>query len=398
MSLRSTAAATLVAVTMLTGCSPSATTPGTDLGGQMPAGCPSGAEPVPSLAVIQGNRAGTQRVPLRLLDCYIGEPTLAVHSVVVVSDGSVTQAEWDRRWAPSPDHPRSERQALGEYLRGLAAALDAPARHAESNPLEAISVAARALSRDGGRRVILVNDNLVQTAGRLPFQNGYLYADPDDIVNQLTPGLDRAGVDLTGIEIVLMAAGTSSGDQPAFDTEQRAMLVRLWTTLLTSRGAEVTEFTGAEFEAFSAPSLPSVAPVPLTEPAPPVVAQKCTAVLTPGKVGFVPDRTTFIEPEAARETIRTAARQMSECPGVVKVTGTTASGGNEAYRMRLSQGRAEAVRAVLADELGVPASSIEAVGVGTHSPYHVEDLLPDNSLDPVKAQMNRLVIIESVDR
>ena len=361
--------------------------------------CALDSSTIASVALVQGNRAGTLQADSRSLKCYLADPSdRPVHSVVVVSDGSGWPPIWDQRWAPNPDHPRDERDALIDYVNGLDAALASPATRPEANTLEAILVAARSIVGDEGRKVLLVNDNLLQTAGLLPFQEGYLYADPAEITDALAPILDAAEADLTGIEVVLLAAGTAAGEQQELDSVLRAQLVRIWSHVLASRGAVVTETRGVQLRAFTAADLPSVTAVPLREQEAIHVTSPCTTVLSQNRVGFVPDSTEFLDPSGARATIASVAAELASCAGTVSVTGTTASGGDEPYRARLSEGRAQAVRAELAAAMGVPESTIEAVGVGMNSEYYVPDRSPSGELDPIKAQANRLVIIQVTPR
>lgn len=376
---------------LLSGCTAADSTP--------TGACTADTAAIGSVAVIQGNRAGTLQADTRVLRCYLPDkPVGPVHSVVVISDGSGRQATWDQRWAPDPQHPADERRSLRDYLLGLDVALATPATRPEANPLEAIIVAARSIAGDDGRKVLLVNDNLLQTTGRLPFQQGYLHADPADITRQLAPTLDNARVDLTGLEVVLLAPGTASGEQPELDAEQRARLIRIWEDVLTSRGARVTEARGVQYQAFAAADLPAVTQVALKEPDPVKVTTPCTTVLSQSRVGFVPGSTEFLDPVAARTTIASVAAELAACTGTVMVTGTTASGGDEPYRARLSEGRARAVRGELAAAMRIPESAITARGVGMNSPYYVPDRLPNNELDPIKAQANRLVIIQIAPR
>ncbi len=347
---------------------------------------------VTSIAVIQGNRQNTLTTPPAQVLCFVErQPQAALHGVIIIPDGIGHRVAWEGRWTPDPEHPKSEKLALGEFQRGFADALAAPATQPEANQLEAVVAAAKALRSDTGRRLLVINDSLVQTTGRLPLQNGYLYADTAAVTDELRGFLDQTSVDLTGVEVVLMASGTAAGTQGELDTETQAKLVGLWTAVLASRGATVTEYTGRHFEPVAARDLPEVSAVVFKAPEPPSIP--CAARLGEEKVGFVPDSTAFIDPAAARDTITRVAGELAACRGELSVIGTTASGGDAAYRKRLSQGRAEAVRTLLAEVTGRPADTIPAIGVGMDSEYYIHDRRPDGSMDAVTSQLNRSVIV-----
>ena len=81
----------------------------------------------------------------------------------------------------------------------------------------------------------------------------------------------------------------------------------------------------------------------------------------------------------------------------VEVVGTTSSAGTEQGRAALSTARAQAVRTLLAEALGVPEDSIGAVGLGydTEKGGCVVDRA-DGVLDPMLAAANRKVTIRIV--
>lgn len=366
-------------------------------------GCGAGAAlaaQTSSIGLVLGNRANTQRAPAQRVACYL-DPMLdrPSHVVAAVSDGR-PRAVFDRRLPALPDGRRKVENKRA-FVAALREALDVPATSPEADVLEALGVVVQGLRADEtvGPRLVLINDNLLQTAGALPLQRGYLYADAGDVVDELRPYLNRTLGDLRGYTVVLLAPGAARPPQERVTVENRARIVALWGALLTAVGATVITDEAVMFtDPPNADGVPFVTPVPLEMPRPPAPAPSraasCRAELTSREVAFVSDSAQFLDPHRARATIRTAAGQLVGCAGRIRLIGTTSSAGTEAGRIRVSTARARAVRAELAKALGVRPSSITAVGVGTRFDGFVNDRRPDGSLDSVKAQRNRLVIIE----
>jgi OOP family OmpA-OmpF porin len=75
-----------------------------------------------------------------------------------------------------------------------------------------------------------------------------------------------------------------------------------------------------------------------------------------------------LRPEAKLELDKFAAELKGTKFDVIKVTGHTDRIGSEAYNMKLSMERAEAVKGYLVESAGIPADKISARGVGEAQP------------------------------
>lgn len=360
---------------------------------------------VTAVGFVVGNRSNTQLAGTAVQSCYVTDLlNRPSHLLVAVSDGTPT-AVFDQR---VPDLPsgRKRTETYQRIAQELGAALATPADAAEADVLEAVARVSAGMRDDTGLRRIVIDDNLLQTTGALPLQNGYLYADPADVVEQLRPYLDTTMPNLNGYEIILLSPGAAASPQPEPTAEVRARLITLWTAVFQSTGAKVTVDPGTTFAdpPAVAAERPKVTVVPFDPPTPPAPPTRPTAAATPAatcserlgsdRVAFVSDTADFLDPARARQVIADVARRIAGCAGTVTLTGTTSSAGTEAGRRRVSTDRAHAVRAVLAADLGVDPTTIRAVGVGMRFPGFVSDRKSDGALDAIKARANRLVIIE----
>lgn len=306
---------------------------------------------------------------------------------VIVPDGTPT-ASATLDLATRNDNPLYKQDKVTQ----LSTLLDSTrADSPEVDLLAALSLAARSVIEAAGPRIIIVIDSGLQTAGALRFQDqdgALLSANPSEVVDLLRR--TRQLPDLTGIRVVFTGLGDTAPPQPTLPQPARAVLVELWTAIVTAAGGN------AELKQAPLPStrtlegLPPVSIVPVAVR--PVGPPPAVTVLRDGTVGFLPDQAVFRDPAAAREVLADYAREISNGKRAV-LTGTTSSAGDAAGRLTLSRDRANAVRQLLID-LGAAADRIQAVGLGSDFPGYVPDRDPAGNLDPVAAARNRQVIIE----
>ena len=258
----------------------------------------------------------------------------------------------------------------------------------EADVLAALNEAAR-ITPEGGTVVLL--DSGLQTTGQIRFQDqGTFGADPNEVVDYL--GKRGLMPKLVGRSVVLVGIGNTAEPQTALDPSSRTKVTGLWQTIVSKADASCVEVLD------TAASRTSVSTdVPVTAVAVPMVPpfQPCgETVLRDGDtVGFLPDQAVFREPAAARKTLQDLATLVINGRQLVELIGTTAkAGSSEAYRIQLSNRRAEAVKSVLV-ELGVPGDRTTTRGVGATWPDRVNDIAPDGSLIPTAAALNRSVIV-----
>jgi hypothetical protein len=269
---------------------------------------------------------------------------------------------------------------------------DAGAVSAENDPLEAITLAAAQLKRRDGESTILVLDNLLQTSGGLALQNGTIYSDPHEVVDQLT----AKGYlpDLAGVSIVLAQTGVvpPGTDQEQLNSVAIGKLETLWVTILEATGAEVTLF-GAEAGSDPVSTDQPMTPVPV-EPLVPVQAG-CMQGLPDSVVEFEADTANFLDEDAAELAITRAVEQLraSGCGGGLTVIGTTSSAGTAASREHVATIRSAAVAGLLAAALSIDVAEIHTVAAGYDERYCAHDRDELGRLVPELAAACRQVII-----
>lgn len=97
-------------------------------------------------------------------------------------------------------------------------------------------------------------------------------------------------------------------------------------------------------------------------------------------------------PDAEPVLQKTAAYLEQETKSAIRIEGHTDSKGDEAYNMRLSLQRAEAVRRWLRERGGIDPSRMSASGLGEKNPV-TPNSRPDGSDDPEGRRRNRRVEI-----
>lgn len=342
-----------------------------------------------ALAVIVG--AHSNMVAPSLINAVRAEidtaSDLGSPATVMVPDGTPT-ASATLELATANDNPlyKQDRVAQLNNLIDVTRA-DTP----EVDLLAALALAARSVTDAVGPQTIIVIDSGLQTAGALRFQDqdgALLDANPSEVVDLLRRTQQLP--DLTGIRVVFTGLGDTAPPQQTLPQPARAVLVELWTAIVTAAGGS------AEIKEAPLPStrtlegLPPVSIVPVAVRS--IGPLPSVTVLRDGTVGFRPDQAVFRDPAAAGAVLADYAREITGGKRAV-LTGTTSSAGEEAGRLTLSRDRANAVRDLLIS-LGAPADRIEARGVGSDFPGYVPDRDSHGNLDPLAAAQNRQVIIE----
>ncbi|HEU0089003.1 MAG TPA: OmpA family protein [Pseudonocardiaceae bacterium] len=349
----------------------------------------SSSNPPGALAVIVGAHANM--VPPSLVPAVRAEidtaSDLGSPVTVIVPDATPTASATLDLAVPN-NNPLYKRDQITQLNNVLdTARADTP----EVDLLAALGLAARSVADAVGPKTIIVIDSGLQTSGALRFQDqdgALLNANPGEVVDLLRRTQQLPN--LTGMRVVLTGLGDTAAPQPTLPQPARAVLVALWQAIVEAAGgsAEIQEAPLPSTRTL--PGLPPVSVVPVAlrsiGPLPSVT------VLREGTVGFLPDQAVFRDPGQARSVLADYAREIANGKRAV-LTGTTASVGDLAGRLRLSRERANAVRDLLIS-LGAPADRIEARGVGSDFPGYLPDRDAQGNLDPLAAAQNRQVILE----
>lgn len=351
------------------------------------------SEPTGGLAVVVGARGNMPPVDLGGVAGQVLGNAADMQSRVsfVVADGApfvhaTTQLE------TAGEDSTAWRASEAENLEQLRSSIaSAAARTPEADLLAAVGTAAGEISSAPGKRVVLVVDSGLSTAGPLDFrQPGLLDADPQDVV----ASLQAAGAlpDLGGVHLVFQGLGYTAAPQPALGGVTRERLVELWTAIGLAAGALDVNVDRSPSSGEPPAGLPLVSPV---SPGSGVTCTANTVVLGGGDVAFQADTAAFQDAAAAAEKLQPLAGRMQGSGVTATLVGTTADVGDDDGQRQLSRQRAQAVADLLGG-LGVPAERMTVIGLGSDFPGYVQDRDVNGTLLPAAAAQNRKVTIELV--
>lgn len=356
---------------------------------QTTAECPT--TPVPGVAIAVGARANSPApvLPPEVLDLIERAIRDGRGITLVRVDGAPTiacalrfRSDAENQVARDDDERRFRTQ-----VRAAVAALRA--REPGADPLAALTIAADAAGPEG---VVVLLDSGLQTRPPLDFrEDGLLDQALSGGPAAVVPQLREAGMlpDLTGRAVTLAGIGYPADPQPRLDQGRRQGLVQLWQGIAEAAGAQpVTVVTAARTDG-AVTGVPEVEVVDI--PPPGNIALGCdtrSVLYDTGPVGFRPDSTEFVDPEAAREALRDFAQWLAGNPtGQAELTGNIAHYGANERDHGLALHRAEAVRAELI-RLGAEPEQVRASGGGWGP--HPE---PGASADPRYDPLNRRVVV-----
>lgn len=118
------------------------------------------------------------------------------------------------------------------------------------------------------------------------------------------------------------------------------------------------------------------------------------------QVQFVPDQAEFLDEAKAKEVLKPVAEAILAAPDhSVLIAGTTATDGDQASSVVLSEKRAEAVKELLTDTYNVPESQLETIGLGYElDPFERgKDIDGNGNFVESEAKKNRRVVILDID-
>lgn len=318
---------------------------------------------------------------------------------VVTAEGKPRVLVRGLRAAVTTDNPDAANDdvaaAKNTIIAGVASA--GPASNGD-DLLAALSLAADLAP--GGQ--ILSSDNGAADTGVVRTTDAGMttVVDPVDVAQLVQ---DRGACPaVKGTRVELYGLGYQVAPGEPLSTRQRTRVTQTWESVLTACGANVQTVALPRTGVGPGGPFTAVAITPEAEPVMPTAAstpsRTCQAVLPDSVVGFVADKATFLAPDDARKLIASVATGLTACPGTVEVVGTTSSAGTEQGRAALSKARADAVRELLAQAMGIPAAAITARGLGYDTSANGGCVIDrvDGVLAPVLAAQNRKVMIRVI--
>lgn len=281
------------------------------------------------------------------------------------------------------DERNRNRDGIGRALQGVRSTTP------EAAPLEALGLAAATVRARSATGTVVLADSGLQTTGALDYtQPGMLTAEPERLAAQV----QAAGQlpDLSGITVLLAGIGSTAAPQPPLDNAARVRLQQQWLALVTAAGAAcvyLDEMPNTQ------PAPSGVPPVSLVQPPqrqPYDLSQPLP--LREDVLNFKDNSPELVNPADAQAQLAPLVEQLRNNDGSIRLTGTTASGGEEPGRLQLSKARAETAKDLF-EKMGVDADRITTEGVGTNFPGFESDLDPQgNQIEEIAAR-NRSVIV-----
>ena len=364
-------------------------------------GCaePPAAEPV-AVSLLVGNHANARELPLnsRQVDSCLMEAATSFGTVsIIVVDGQPYCAGNYQISAPAKEglsDATRKRLARDQVAQIQQVLRYSAARTAEVDALEALRLAARPLREaENTAKYLLVLDSGLSTCGYLNFTNNLLEAEPQYLCEQLAA---RSAIpDLNGVAVIWFGLGDTAAPQENLSPRQLQNLKEIWSQILTAAGAKSFSFAAdLPGQPIADRNLPAVSEVFLTSE-PEIIAGGKLPEITAfdeGRVAFIGDSSEFLDKQAALEVMRPFAEYLKAHPDFQALLMGTTARGRQDFCQRLSQARAEAVKAALV-EMGANPAQIETRGLGWDNAFYVYDLNPDGALYEANAAKNRKVLL-----
>lgn len=268
---------------------------------------------------------------------------------------------------------------------------DWKAQSPESDLLAALTLASQALgASETENKLLIIEDSGLSTIGLLDFtREDLIDNDPGEIVTKLTE-LNEIP-DLTGVEVLWFGQGQVTGDQAKLTGQYRAKLRMMWDAVLNASGASEIRYDDTPFAGEAPQDVPDCTLIDIPE-----VALDLAAIQKPLKleeVRFKPDSAELLDENEAVEALMPLAKLLRDNDISITLLGTTASYGNQSSCIELSHKRAETVKRLMIDKLGVDCEII-CLGIGyLDSPLKNEDLDSNGDLIAEAAKSNRAVYV-----
>lgn len=362
-------------------------------------GCGGAGQESPPLclAVVAGVHSNAGGIPLRAeaVTAHLNQAAMTQGEITLIrADGApavVCQASIPQ--LPVSGLSESKQKSIArEYTAQLQTILEGiRAEVPELDTLEAIRLGAAALSGRQGNRVLLVLDTGLATTGYLDFSQGLLNAAPTAVVEALRQA--RALPRLDGVTVLWALCGQTAAPQPPLSERDRQALQNIWEQVLLAGGAAEVRFLN-DFAVQAPMDLPLVSVVETGDRS--LRVELPMTILSDAQVRFQGDSDDFVDPAGAERALAPVAAQLLAQPDrQAFLVGTTASGRDEARCLDLSRKRAQAVKELLVDRLGVPEGQLTCLGLGTRDPWHIEDRDENGQVEALAAQNRKVVLLDA---
>lgn len=344
------------------------------------------------------------------------------YKVCVVDDGAPYvpfEADLTKEEKPDGLSDRNKELDAEAYTNDfIEKAQEVKAITAEKDTINAIHLAADSLKDRTGDKTIVLVDNGLSTCGIASFKT-FENFDSDAWIDALQ---DYDYPTLENVSIVWYSLADTVAPQDDLSNRDLTNLQDFWTKFLQKSGASDIQFKSkvAVNSTVDNSALPRVSTIKVTpdtqlpdfealmvqvEELPEEErdstfddALEVGLKLDENSVQFKPDSYELMDKDKAIKIMTPLADYLKDNPDKrIVLLGTTATYGNQESCVKFSLGRAETLKEILVDDMGVNESQLLTFGLGFENDFHVDDLNEDGSLNPVEASKNRSVIFADTD-
>lgn len=245
---------------------------------------------------------------------------------------------------------------------------------------------------------LIVLDSLLSTKGLVDFQEISLRCDSKAFLEEFTNTYSFIDFNLSEIdEIIVSGLGDVASPQKTLSSTEKASLKDIWTGIFYSAGATNIDFdSDISTESYDSAQLPSVSTIETfaDELNTDNIVNDVIIYDSNSTLGFVPDSTEFLDKSAATNELDKYVSYLKTHPTFqLLIAGSTATIVDSKDSCRsFSLKRALVCKNYLVQQ-GIPEEQVHCIGMGCeNTPYRIEDLNADGSLNETKAQSNRIVV------
>lgn len=296
---------------------------------------------------------------------------------------------------------------------------NAKAVTSEKDTLKTIRLAADTLVDSEGDKTIILIDNGISTTGIVSFKS-FKNFDVEKSINILN---DNDYPSLDNVNVVWYGLGDTVAPQKELSNDDMNNLQAFWEQYLTNCGVASVKFpknvavnTTVDNSSLPWVSTVDVSPIiskipnfeALMEQVEELLEEERDSTfddalevgfkLDESSVWFKPDSLELVDKDKAVKIMTPLANYLKNNPDKkIVLLGTTATYGNQESCVKFSLGRAETLKRILADDMGVDESQLMTFGLGYENDFHIDDLNDDGSLNEAVALKNRSVIFADAD-
>lgn len=413
-----TIAALVITLTSFTGCSPD------EIKNYIGNETTASAAPASHVCLIVSPTANQTKPDATLAEAELYDSSFSYgYKCVVCDDGNPFLAfaddmtRIDRNMNLSERNQKLDAQAYTAAFIEQAEAVQAVA--AEKDVVKSLHLAADSLASYNGEKTIVLIDNGISTGGVVAFSSFQGFD-----VEKSIAALDESDYpDLTNITVVWYSLGSTVSPQEELSFDDLENLQSFWQKYLENAGASNIQFpknvavnTTTDHSALPWVSTVDVTPTVSKIPGFDDIAEEAETlseekrddlydeVLDVGlkfdedAAHFKPDSYELLDRAAAEELMKPFAMYLkANADQQVLLIGTTATDGSNQSCIEFSKGRAETLKELLVNDMGVDASQLVTVGLGYEHAFHIDDLNEDGTLNEAVAPKNRSVIFVAAD-